>query len=1763
MPTTDSFLLQQITCELISNGVAAIFGPSSKASSDIVAQIANTTGIPHIEFDWKLEATRQEHLNHQMSVNVAPTLTVLSRAYFEIVKTNYEWRTFTLVYETPEGLARLQDLMNIHALNSDYVKLRNLADYAEDYRVLWKEAAETFHEHRIIMDCEPQTLKELLQISLDFKLQGPFRNWFLTHLDTHSSGLKDIYNEDFKANITSVRLKTVDPNPYDRKKTRISKIDEILGNQTMLPLLMYDAVVLLANSARNVIVAMPQYYAPHKYCGLGYGSVSPWAPGRYIVEEMKTISEDDVEPRFKTENMRLDEFGQRTQFNLEIYKPTVNEPLLVWTPDDGIKPIRVSAELKSPSTAQDFSVQRKVYTVVTHFEEPYFMMKADHENYRGQEKFEGYAVDLIAKLSELMEFDYEFMIVNGNGKYNPETRQWDGIIRKLIDHHAQIGVCDLTITQLRRSYVDFTVPFMQLGISILHYKSPPAPKDPFAFLMPFASEVWMYVIFAQLVMTLAFVFIARLSYREWTPPNPAIPDPDELENIWNVNNSSWLMVGSIMQQGCDILPRGPHMRILTGMWWFFALMMLSTYTANLAAFLTSNKWQSTIKDLQDLIEQDEVKFGSMNGGSTSLFFSESNDTDYQRAWNQMKGFKPSAFTSNNKEGVARVRKEKGKYAFLMETTSLSYNVERNCDLHEIGSQIGEKHYGLAVPLGADYRTNLSVSILQLSEKGELYKMKNKWWKNHNVTCEAVHELDGDELSIIELGGVFLVLAGGVLIGLLIGVVEFLWNVQHVAVEERVTPWQALKAEFIFALKFWVRRKPMRISSSGGSGKSSRRSSASRRSSKEKSRSKTAQVLVMIVVKFLMLSALMWSAAAKNNDELWVKVGAIFFGSEFDLAMAFDQAIEEVNALNFDIKLLAVKHFVSIDDSMLLQDMTCDLIGNGVAAIFGPSSKTSSDIVEVLCNISGIPHLQYDWHPQQTARERVNHQLTVNVAPTELLLSTALFDILSNKDFDWKSFTIAYERNSHLARLQHVLAWKQLHKNGLKLQEFQRGDDYRILWKRINNARERYVLLDCPSDILTDVINASVPFNMTGAFNHLFLSDLDTHISGIDRFYSREFTVAVAAMRLRTYIPPPVHDETDVFGGDEENKFPSLRSQLLYDAVVLYYNSLVQVVERTAFYTPQYGCGRGFWQPGPLIVQQMKELPRKQVKPPYKTQRLQINEEGQRDDFNIEVYNPLIDRVTHVWNKEYQLVDFDILRENSTQAVKQRLLERKEDFSQKPVRYTVATRVGRPYFSWREEPEGEHFEGNERFEGYAVDLIYKLAEECGFDFVFEPVPDNKYGSYDAATDEWDGIIRQLIDNNAQIGICDLTITQARRSVVDFTVPFMQLGISILSYKEPPPPVDIYAFLNPYGFDVWVYVMVVMMITSMALVLVGRMDANEWEPPVLNEQQEEERENIWHLRNAVWLVFGSILNQGCDMLPRAFPMRLLTAFWWIFALLISQTYIAKLAAFITSSKMTGAITNLHDLVDQNKVQFGTVRGGATSVYFSESNDTENRMAWNKMLSVKPDAFTKNNEEGVDRVKLSRGSYAFLMETTNLQYYVQRNCELTQIGESFGEKHYGIAVPLNAEFRSNLSVGILKLSEQGVLYNLRNKWFNSNESNCDAGDSVVDDGQFDMDSVGGLFVVLIVGLVISFLIGIAEFLWHVQRIAVKEKIPPMVAMKAELKFVIRFWLKRKPLKTYLTSRDSTSTGYSSLEQISSTSTAKKRKKLKKRDEQRERAC
>lgn len=133
-------------------------------------------------------------------------------------------------------------------------------------------------------------------------------------------------------------------------------------------------------------------------------------------------------------------------------------------------------------------------------------------------------------------------------------------------------------------------------------------------------------------------------------------------------------------------------------------------------------------------------------------------------------------------------------------------------------------------------------------------------------------------------------------------------------------------------------------------------------------------------------------------------------------------------------------------------------------------------------------------------------------------------------------------------------------------------------------------------------------------------------------------------------------------------------------------------------------------------------------------------------------------------------------------------------------------------------------------------------------------------------------------------------------------------------------------------------------------------------------------------------------------------------------------------------------------------------------------------------------------------------------------------------------------DAPFRSNLSVGILKLSEKGILYNLKNKWFNNNETKCIPTDLInfEQSTQFNINSVGGLFIVLLAGLLVAIVLGIVEFLWNTQKIAIKEKVTNEVflillpyfksrnfqkssgwALREEFQFFISFWRKSKPFR------------------------------------------
>lgn len=138
--------------------------------------------------------------------------------------------------------------------------------------------------------------------------------------------------------------------------------------------------------------------------------------------------------------------------------------------------------------------------------------------------------------------------------------------------------------------------------------------------------------------------------------------------------------------------------MVAGVWWFFTLIMVSSYTANLAAFLTTETPNIAFNDVYELTrvaDEKGIKFGAKINGSTAKFFSDSKHVkEYQKIYQYMKEHKNDVMVGDNKLGVLKAEKE--NYAFFMETTSIEYETQRRCSLVQIGRALDEKGYGIAM-----------------------------------------------------------------------------------------------------------------------------------------------------------------------------------------------------------------------------------------------------------------------------------------------------------------------------------------------------------------------------------------------------------------------------------------------------------------------------------------------------------------------------------------------------------------------------------------------------------------------------------------------------------------------------------------------------------------------------------------------------------------------------------------------------------------------------------------------------------------------------------------------------------------------------------------------------------------------------------------------------------------------------------------------------------------------------------------------------------
>ncbi|KHJ75345.1 Ligand-gated ion channel [Oesophagostomum dentatum] len=187
----------------------------------------------------------------------------------------------------------------------------------------------------------------------------------------------------------------------------------------------------------------------------------------------------------------------------------------------------------------------------------------------------------------------------------------------------------------------------------------------FSFMEPLGMRIWIFTLCSYVGVSLTIFLVSSFSpYEQRVQFNRG---EFSVSNEFSMYNSLWFTLAAFMQQGTDILPKALSGRIASSAWWFFTLIIVSSYTANLAAFLTLEKMTPPIESVEDLANQNKILYGIVKGGSTAAFFEDSTVPLYKKMWDFMqdehnkflrKEASESVFVDTYAEGIDRVRKSK-------------------------------------------------------------------------------------------------------------------------------------------------------------------------------------------------------------------------------------------------------------------------------------------------------------------------------------------------------------------------------------------------------------------------------------------------------------------------------------------------------------------------------------------------------------------------------------------------------------------------------------------------------------------------------------------------------------------------------------------------------------------------------------------------------------------------------------------------------------------------------------------------------------------------------------------------------------------------------------------------------------------------------------------------------------------------------------------------------------------------------------------------
>ncbi|KAL1779233.1 glutamate receptor ionotropic, NMDA 2C isoform X1 [Sigmodon hispidus] len=390
----------------------------------------------------------------------------------------------------------------------------------------------------------------------------------------------------------------------------------------------------------------------------------------------------------------------------------------------------------------------------------------------------GFCIDILKKLAKVVKFSYDLYLVT-NGKHGKRVHGvWNGMIGEVYYKRADMAIGSLTINEERSEIIDFSVPFVETGISVMVARSN-GTVSPSAFLEPYSPAVWvmMFVMCLTVVAITVFMFeyFSPVSYNQNLTKGKKSGGPS-----FTIGKSVWLLWALVFNNSVPIEnPRGTTSKIMVLVWAFFAVIFLASYTANLAAFMIQEQYIDTVSGLSDKKfqrPQDQYppfRFGTVPNGSTERNIR----SNYRDMHTHM-----VKFNQRSVEDALTSLKMGKLDAFIYDAAVLNYMAgkDEGCKLVTIGSGkvFATTGYGIAMQKDSHWKRAIDLALLQFLGDGETQKLETVWLSG--ICQNEKNEVMSSKLDIDNMAGVFYMLLVAMGLALLVFAWEHFvyWKLRH-------------------------------------------------------------------------------------------------------------------------------------------------------------------------------------------------------------------------------------------------------------------------------------------------------------------------------------------------------------------------------------------------------------------------------------------------------------------------------------------------------------------------------------------------------------------------------------------------------------------------------------------------------------------------------------------------------------------------------------------------------------------------------------------------------------------------------------------------------------------------------------------------------------------------------------------------------------------------------------------------------------------------